>query len=216
MSTTGKLRILWPALLLVTAGIVYAATQTLMTHEILHDEFSQYIDDETAYEMAEKSLTVTRQLAKLGITLMVLLVKVILFTGVIWTGLLFLKTTFSLSELLEVIVKSSFVFFLPDVAKFIWFSFFETDYSFARLNTFNPFSLGFFADELFPPVNNVFIKFISRIDLPDFIFCILVSRQLIQRNISSSVPLLYRAVFFSYFTMIIGLAVVRTFISASL
>jgi hypothetical protein len=216
MSITQKSKITWLALLLVTAGIVHAATQTLITREILLDEFGQYLDDETAYEMAEKSLTMSRQLVKIGFTLTLLLLKVILFTGIIWSGLLFLKTTFTLSELLEIVVKSYFVFFLLDITKFIWFSFFETDYTFSRLNTFNPFSAGFIVAELFPSTNNAFIKIISRIELPDFFFCFAVTHQLIQINTGLASTLLYRAVFFSYFTMIIGFAVVRIIISTTL
>jgi hypothetical protein len=166
-----------------------------------------------AFEMAEKNLTVLRQLIKLGIIWVVLLFKVSLFTGVIWVGLVFLKAALTVRELFEIVIKNYLIFFLLDITKLFWFSFFETEYSLSRLNEFNPFSFRFFFTELFTSANNVLIKIIGRIDLLDLLFCFAVSQQLIQRNTGSSSTRVYQAVFISYFTMIIGLAVVRTTIT---
>jgi hypothetical protein len=204
---------LWLLLLLAISGLVQIANQTLITTEILADEFSRYFDDEMAFEMAEKNLTVSRQLIKLGITWVVLLFKVSLFTGVIWVGLAFLKAALTISELFEIVIKNYLIFFLLDITKLLWFSFFETEYSLSRLNEFNPFSFRFFFTELFTSANNVLIKIIGRIDLLDLLFCFAVSQQLIQRNTGSSSTRVYQAVFISYFTMIIGLAVVLTTIT---
>jgi len=69
------------------------------------------------------------------------IIKFYIITSTLYIGIFFLsKIDTKFNELLEIVVKTEFIFLLSPIVKIVWFYFFQTNYNLQDLQYFFPFS----------------------------------------------------------------------------
>lgn len=195
-------------ILLVTNLIAYYLVGTLETDEVLYKDYSNFFDHEAVMERLAKRQNFDRILIRYSVQSLWVISKIMGTALLLAIGLLIFNFKLSLLEILAMTIPAYFVFLLPDIMKFIWFSFFQLDYVMADLNTFTHFSL---SDLIAPILNGSedLAKFIVRLlrvmNLFNFLFCLIVSFLLVQTKRVSRLGS-FKLVFIPYFT---GLAILR-------
>ncbi|GIV37373.1 MAG: hypothetical protein KatS3mg032_1752 [Cyclobacteriaceae bacterium] len=197
--------IIWLFLLIAFDLIQYYLNNTLITKEIITSELANYLDTETASQLAERSQSGSRILFK-HITHMFLTgLKVIGTIILLYAGLFFSRKQQPINNLLESVLKCYPAFFIVGYIQFIYFGFFQDNYTYLELNSFNPFSFTSIISLTGPSLQGKAAAFFNAFSMLDVIFCWLLSQEL---NKESEKPVT-ATVFIAYFT---GLALWKSII----
>lgn len=103
----------------------------------LMDEFEEDIEDFEDFEEETFSELLTDQVVAALLSLLSLVFMSLVFV----IGFSFQSEDISYFTIFKVVTISSFIFLVPRVIELIWFLFMQTDYTFAVLQSFKPFSL---------------------------------------------------------------------------
>lgn len=68
--------------------------------------------------------------------------KFFFIAGLLMVGIILREIRVSFSDLFKIVLISEPIFFIPQLCKICWFSFFKTDFQLSELINFYPFSLG--------------------------------------------------------------------------
>jgi len=113
--------------------------QWVYTDDVYYYAFSETLSD----ERIEKLLKVKREWAWLGFALTPFFYacKIFLVSACLYCGLFFSNTKSSFATLFTITLRAEYIFLLPIVVRFLWFTFIQTDYELAEVSAFPPFSL---------------------------------------------------------------------------
>lgn len=103
----------------------------------LMDEFEEDIEDFDDFEEETFSELLTDQVVSAVLSLLSLVFMSLVFV----IGFSFQSEDLSYFTIFRVVTISSFIFLVPRALELIWFLFIQTDYTFADLQSFKPFSL---------------------------------------------------------------------------
>ncbi|MDL5050888.1 hypothetical protein QQ054_33350 [Oscillatoria amoena NRMC-F 0135] len=154
-------------------GLVFYLTRLLITPEILMEDFTRYLDYETAATAVNKSQTTGRIIAKYMLNLSFLFVKITATSLLLYFGLFLAKKRLTLRQILTSVVLCYPLFFISDLAQFSYFQFFQQDYTYFELNAFNPFSLTQIGTLAGLSIQGKTASFFNTFSILDVLFCLL-------------------------------------------
>lgn len=102
----------------------------------------------------------------------ILLIKIYIIASILDIGLFLFSQKTSFSQLLNIVLKAEFIFLVPMLVKFIWFYFFQSNYTLADLENFAPFSLMTFWN--YKEIEPWYIYPLRTINIFELIYCIIL------------------------------------------
>lgn len=172
-----KLAILF-LLLIVADGLIYYLSQLLITPEILLEEFTRYLDYESAATSVNKSQTTRGLIIQYFLHLCFLFIKVITVSVALYFGLFLAKQQVTFKQILTPVVLCYPLFFISDLVQFFYFQFFQQDYTYFELNAFRLFSITQIGNLAGLAMQGKTAAFFNTFGILDVLFCWLLSREL--------------------------------------
>lgn len=186
-------------ILLVASNLaVYHLSSSLVTDDLLYEELAKRLGSEVAAGEIENRGRVGFILLEYAGQVVWLLVSFFTIAFVITTGLNAFNVKASFTGVLRFLTPPFFIFIIPDLFKFIWFSFIEIDYSLQALNNFPGLSIADlfrFFDSKSP--GGITEKLCNIVSVENLLFCYFFVRTAEFENTDPRI--IYIATFSSFF-----------------
>ncbi len=164
-------------LLLFTKSITTYLVSSLFTEDILLQNYLEIFDEATAIALVEGAAESKRALYFTILGQMIATsVKVCGIVFILSIGFFVVKVNYSLRENFGLVVPIYFVYLIPDIVKFVWFTFLGS-YNFSDLNSFAPFTFGIFLDVFKLSEWGSLRRFFSSFSFIDILFCLILAYQ---------------------------------------
>lgn len=174
------------ALFLLLASLAFYSDQLLHREEIIYEQISNYLSPEMASDLAEKSQTPGRILAKYITQMLIYSFKVFLLTTLFYGAFFLFNIPLGWKQILTAVLLTYPLLFIDDFTRFVYFQFFEPDYSYVQLRGFHPFSFGWLFKQAGLPVEGKIYAFFNTFTLTGVAFCLAAASVLNRYTVKSS------------------------------